>query len=381
MKNRNTFRGCMIGGAAGDALGYAVEFDRYKEIVKQYGESGITEYALDPADHTCHISDDTQMALFTAGGLLTGRAMNAVLGYPVHIYRAYLDWYRAQFGEGVEADETVFGSTWLYRVPALNNQRAPGNTCMAALSSGKMGSIADPINNSKGCGGVMRVAPVGLFFTPGEDLSAEEIDRLGAESAAITHGHPLGWLPSALLTRIISTITYSEDLPIPSKTGTVPSSEECRRILQEVFESSLDAILAEFPEYEEAQELAGLIRKAMELAVQDGKDEPLIRSLGEGWVGDEALAISVFCALRYADNFEKCLTASVNHNGDSDSTGAVAGNILGAFLGADAIPEKFKTSLELAAVITDVADDLYIQYQPIGDDLWTAKYIMNNYKI
>ena len=64
-------------------------------------------------------------------------------------------------------------------------------TCMSALSQEKLGSIEEPINNSKGCGGVMRVAPIGLYF----DVLWEEqakVDRLGAEAAALTHGHDLG---------------------------------------------------------------------------------------------------------------------------------------------------------------------------------------------
>ena len=85
----------------------------------------------------------------------------------------------------------------------------------------------------------------------------------------------------------------------------------------------------------------------LDLADSDTPDIEAIHALGEGWVADETLAIAVFCALRYENDFEKALIAAVNHNGDSDSTGAVYGNILGACLGMDAIPDKFKTNLEL----------------------------------
>lgn len=384
MKNRNTFRGCMLGGAAGDALGYAVEFMKYDAILKNYGKDGITEYDKDPVKKVALISDDTQMTLFTAGGLLTGKAMGAVLGYPTHIYRAYLDWYRAQSGEGIEADETVFGSTWLFRVPALNYMRAPGNTCMTSLGSGKMGSVASPINNSCGCGGVMRVAPIGLFFAPGEELPAEEIDRLGAEAAALTHGHELGWLPAALLVRIINTITYSDTFAVPSRLengGTIPADEK-KGTLKAILDSSVSTIEKEFASYKHTEQFTALIRKACALASDPNTDDQkALSALGEGWTGHDALAVALYCALKYADDLEKCLIAAVNHDGDSDSTGAVAGSILGAFLGASAIPEKFLKDLEIANVISDIADDLYTRYQEVGDDLWTAKYIMNNYKI
>ena len=59
------------------------------------------------------------------------------------------------------------------------------------------------------------------------------------------------------------------------------------------------------------------------------------------------------------DNFDRAMIAAVNHKGDSDSTGAVTGNILGAVVGYDAIPEFFKTDLELHDVILHVADDIW----------------------
>jgi ADP-ribosylglycohydrolase len=66
---RNKVLGSMIGGAVGDALGYPVEFMSYGQIVNKYGPDGITRYALN-AKGEAEISDDTQMALFTANGVL-----------------------------------------------------------------------------------------------------------------------------------------------------------------------------------------------------------------------------------------------------------------------------------------------------------------------
>ena len=102
-----------------------------------------------------------------------------------------------------------------------------------------------------------------------------------------------------------------------------------------------------------------LIRKAMALAAGDTADLDAIHQLGEGWVGDEALAIAIYCALKHADNFDQALIAAVNHKGDSDSTGAITGNILGAYLGLAGIPEKYRKDLELADVLMALADALY----------------------
>ena len=67
---KDKFKGCLIGGASGDALGYTVEFLEYEQIQSLYGEKGITEYTL--TDNVALVSDDTQMTLFTANGLLRG---------------------------------------------------------------------------------------------------------------------------------------------------------------------------------------------------------------------------------------------------------------------------------------------------------------------
>lgn len=125
-------------------------------------------------------------------------------------------------------------------------------------------------------------------------------------------------------------------------------------------------------------ELLNLVSKALTLAESDKTDTDAIRQLGEGWVAEETLAIAIFSVMRYIDNFEKCIVCAVNHDGDSDSTGAVAGNIIGAILGYSAIPEKFLTDLELHDILVSVADDLsgassegqmnerYINHKPYG---------------
>ena len=366
MKNQDKYRGCLIGGAAGDALGYAVEFSSAKYIFSRYGQRGITEYAL--VNRVGQISDDTQMTLFTANGLLVGTTRGQSGSYPYYIHQAYLDWLGTQRGEGLEPEKVSFCSTWLFRVPALNHPRAPGNTCLDALSSGKMGSIAEPINNSKGCGGVMRVAPIGLYLGHRPELTSDEVDWIGAEAAAITHGHPLGYLPAAMLVHIINLVSHSQDWS-----------------LEDAVKDAIRAVKQQFPQSKELAQLVKLTEKAIRLAHSDLEDLDAIRQLGEGWVAEETLAIAVYCALKYQDDFDAALIASVNHDGDSDSTGAVTGNILGAYLGLQGIPEKYLTNLELKEVVLELADDLYQDCPIIGGDydahpLWAKKYIYNDYR-
>lgn len=376
MRDRDKFRGCLIGGAAGDALGYAVEFMPAAAIFQKYGPGGITEYDL--GGGLGRISDDTQMTMFTATGLLAGTTRGMTRGSAVdrcgYIFDAYRGWYRTQtenwpLKKSLSPDGTsaMPFQSWLMDVPGMVSARAPGNTCMSAIGAGTPGSMERPLNNSKGCGGVMRVAPVGLYFGEGGQCyeAIEESDLLAARAAALTHGHPMGYIPAAMLAHIVR--RESE-----SGMGIGEAAREALRAMPALFpgEAYRDGLF----------DFTGLILRALALAENDRTDLENIRSLGEGWVGDEALAIAVYCADRYEDDLERCLVAAVNHSGDSDSTGAIAGNILGAKLGYDAIPEKFKTNLELRDVILELADDLcndcpIDEYHTGGDPAWVKKYI------
>ena len=191
--NLDKIRGGLLGGAVGDALGYPVEFLSGEEIKSRYGEKGIRDYQLDPGTGMALISDDTQMSLFTANGILYGdtkrnmSGISAAVNPSVNVALAYQDWYFTQAGTvGRAGDDRV---SWLLDIPQLRSRRAPGNTCMAALASGRTGSVRMPINQSKGCGGVMRVAPLGLHY---QMRNRDWLDLEGAEVAAVTHGHSLG---------------------------------------------------------------------------------------------------------------------------------------------------------------------------------------------
>lgn len=365
MRNLDRFRGCLLGGAAGDALGYEVEFMREGAIFSRYGDRGITEYALHGGK--AEISDDTQMTLFTATGLLLGTTRGMTRGimgpYASYICHSYTDWLKTQDLKYPLPDEYHY--SWLVNVPELFSRRAPGNTCTAALREKEYGTPENPINSSKGCGGVMRVAPVGLYFND-RGKPAEEICRIGAEAAAITHGHPLGWMPAAALVQIIHEVSQDD-------TG-----------VRDAVLHSLDTVKAMWPDTKHRAYFIELMEKAVELAGSDISDLDAIHRLGEGWVAEETLAVAAYCAIRYEHDFDSALIAAVNHNGDSDSTGAVAGNILGAKIGYEAIPEKYKENLELKDVILEVADDLWHDCRMTGQDGddpdWGKKYVEMSYR-
>ena len=371
----DAIRGCIFGGAAGDALGFPVEFLREKDIFAKYGPQGITAYEKNRITGKAEISDDTQMSLFTANGLLVGDtrgAMRGIQGWPRgYVARAYKDWLKTQESSLQEVSRferytAAGGYSWLLDVPELYARRAPGNTCLSALRDGTEYEdyVEAKRNHSKGCGGMMRVAPLAVNY---QMYDITQLDMEGAQLAAITHGHSLGYMPAAVLVHIINRIVFPPEGKAMSLKEIVL---EARETTAKIFEG--DPHLGE---------LTDIIDRAVRLSENDRTDDlDNIHQLGEGWVAEETLGIALYCALRYRHDFSAGIVAAVNHNGDSDSTGAVTGNILGALLGYHAIADQWKHDLELSDVILEVADDLchgcqMSEYSHYYDPEWAAKYM------
>jgi ADP-ribosylglycohydrolase len=334
---RERFRGCLLGGATGDALGAPVEFMSRDQILTRFGPRGITTYALAYGGKGM-ITDDTQMTLFTAEGLLRAwvrGCMDGLASVPEITREAYLRWLKTQ-GEESEAprDSPISLNGWLLAQPQLHDRRGPGRTCLEALRDGAGQSPA--INDSKGCGGVMRSAPVGLFlWMPGASQAPGHAFQLATELAALTHGHATGQLAAGVLAVMVLALVDGADLP--ASLGTAK------------------AILKRYPEHEETLHA---VEQAEALARAGLPNYQAIARLGQGWVAEEALAIAIYCAL-VAPTFRDGVILAVNHDGDSDSTGSIAGNLLGAYHGLSAIPAAWLEQLELRDVIVEVADDLH----------------------
>jgi len=366
-------RGCLMAGAAGDALGYEVEFMNRRAILFRFGEQGITEFALHGGKAL--ISDDTQMTLFTANGLLMGLTRWAMrgIGAPLETYvdGAYLDWYYTQTGKKKELLINDWHYTWLRDLPEMAQLRAPGNTCMDACERLFRGEKV--VNNSKGCGGIMRVAPMALldagYASRDENsYSIEELAEAGGEIAEVTHKHPLGFLPASLLTVLLYKIVPMSPKQVREEIDSIVA--DTVNILDRIYKGKYDA---------DKRYLKELTMKAVQLAHTDIADADAIRQLGEGWVAEETWAIALYCAIRHIDSVEDAIIASVNHDGDSDSTGSVCGNIMGAIYGYEHIKErnifcpegkKLEDTLELSEIILALADDLSTgciisEYDPI----------------
>ena len=303
---QDRIRGSLIGGAIGDALGYPVEFIySFEGIQGRYGERGITrldtkQFWLDDEEQSgkAVVSDDTQMTLFTANGILNAKRQK--IGMKYGICFAYIEWYLTQIGK----KSGKYKDCWIGSLPELNKRRAPGNTCMTSLNDIYRGK--DPINNSKGCGGVMRIAPIPLYAAVDNRMDILEADKLAGDAAAITHQHPLGYIPAALMSHVIYRLALDGH---PTKENMIAYVLEGLGKLGDLFPQH----------HQEVLEMMGMARVAIDLSANDQSDLQNIGALGGGWVGDEALAIALYCAIRHFDDFEQAMIAAVNHGGDSDS--------------------------------------------------------------
>ena len=337
-KTLEHFEGCLLGGAVGDALGAPVEFMTLEEIRGHFGPGGIHEFV--PAyGKLGAITDDTQMVLFTAEGLILSKTRES--DAPVSnaslesVYQAYLRWLSTQDSSLADPMIKQHGTCSildgiLVGFRELHNRRAPGNACLSSLKKGSMGTRQTPINNSKGCGGVMRIAPVGLVESP------DGVFDTACDIAAITHGHPTGYLAAGCMARIVQEIIAGRDLRA--------AVEKAGRVLEK---------------NDHHNECTRALAMAMDAYEQQPVAFETVGSLGQGWIAEEALAIAVYCALAAENDFEKGIVLAVNHGGDSDSTGAMTGNLLGALLGKSAIPEKYLSKLELVDLIAEIAGDLH----------------------
>ena len=265
--------------------------------------------------------------------------------------------------------------SWIKDIPELNVLRDPGITCLEALNSGKFGTLEEPINNSKGCGGVMRIAPIALYYN--EDV----IGDFSAKSCALTHGHPLAILSAYVLGYII----YYVLSDYPMKKAVETAIQKMNDWTAEGVDKNQKPIKIRYKN--EKVELTELLNKAIILAESDIENQDAIRQLGMGWVADEAVAIAIYCSLKYKDNFEDAIAAAANHDGDSDSTAAITGNIVGARVGYKNIPDYYKNNVELKDIILEISDDLAngvpIKAGESGyyitNDEWLDKYLHLKY--
>nr|WP_216607072.1 ADP-ribosylglycohydrolase family protein [Arthrobacter sp. 260] len=326
--------GCLLGGALGDALGFAVETLDLESIRAAYGPAGLTSPTQ--LSGVFRFSDDTQLSLYTVDGLVDAIQWaneGVAADETACLWLAYLRWLATQ-GETPPSSAPVAPPRWIDAQTVLRHRRRPGAACLSGLRGGEMGTLSRPVNpEAKGSGTVMRSAPFGLV----PHIPVEVADRLAMNAAALTHGHPAALHGAAVVAVLIH--------------GIVRQGMSLR---EAVSAAVARAYTSNVPE------LAEFLETAVRLADDDGSPEQMSAALGGGWTADEALAIAVYAVLASEaaagpeQHFRAAIALAINHDGDSDTTGSLAGNILGALYGRDGLPDSWAAALEGADVVTSM---------------------------
>ncbi|MHA1226313.1 MAG: ADP-ribosylglycohydrolase family protein [Candidatus Hodarchaeales archaeon] len=302
-------RGCYWGLCLGDALGMPVEFKSLNVIKEKYGISGVERPPKDAI-----FTDDTEMSIAVTKALMAMGTIEEIKtldddDIAKTFAREFLQWLK-------------------------NPGFAPGITCMnSVVNLKKYGEYSwrkAARNDSKGCGTVMRAAPLGIWYAEkiGEELKNgkkiyhEELKRVSKIQSEITHNHKAA-TAAALAGSYAVALAFNDVKPLDM----LPLILHYCSDIHPDFDSELEKL-------ESIIEKGGMI-----------EDYRAIKALGGGWVGEEAFGIAMYSVIRYPDDFVKCLQVAVNHDGDSDSTGCIAGAIIGALNGYTQIPQDWIKSL------------------------------------
>ena len=347
---KNYFRGCLVGGACGDAMGYPVETMDWNQIRSEYGAHGITEFPIHEERKVALFSDDTQMNIMTVDGLLWADKKakeRGVYAYTSSLFYCYQKWLYTQTGKFADKNYEFLLGGEILENKELFARRTPDKVNLATLEgciNGKYGTMKRPMNQNPGTGAVMRAAPIGLYFY----TDAKMAFRIGAESAAITHGHPDAYLPAGFLACLIAQLIRGKDL-----------------------ESAIVRCLKELETWPDHENTRDLVEKARSLAAQMNRTGDLLNvselemanridlaAIGSGETGSEAIALAIYCALRYSNDFEQAILLAVNQGGNSDTVAAICGAILGTSLGLDEIPYSWVNRIECSILLVHGADKL-----------------------
>ncbi|WP_228156897.1 ADP-ribosylglycohydrolase family protein [Fuscovulum blasticum] len=321
MAGAKVMQACLLGGAMGDSLGADIEFQSLASIQRRFpaGLHDLPSYA----GQRGAITDDTQMTLFTAEGMIRAQIRGQLRGIchpPSVVHHALVRWYRTQGAQPrMETDDIG-----LIEDRRLWRQCAPGMTCMSALGAARhFGDLAR--NGSKGCGTIMRVAPIALMASRGQ------VRPWAIETSALTHGHITGQLAAAAWAEMLADVAAGEAL-----------------------EATARRIATVYAQLEGGEETSRAIHAAL-AAPRDGRSET-VESLGGGWTADEALSIALYACLA-GEDLDDSLRIAVTHGGDSDSTGAIAGNMLGVMDLDAVLSHPWASTIQGADVIRRLAQD------------------------
>lgn len=347
-------RGCLLGMAVGDAMGYSVDKMHWEEICENYGPNGLLGYDL--ANGTADGTSYTQLAAFLCNGLLLGLTRGNPAYYSRYIALAAQEWAKSQQMRGTPERTAC----WVAQVGAMRRRHCMDTRMLDALTRPTLGTPEKPVMISQNPSALTTGVAVGVCYNA-EKMEAAMIGKLAAYASALSHGDPETFLSGSVLAYAIAGILQNPSAPLP-----------------ELFRKAADTVCRQFGErYPQTEE----IRKKIEYALTLTKD-PEISALAamtvlECVTASDCLAGAVFAATVHCHNFDEAMIASVNHSGRSAAVGSLTGAIIGAKLGAEALPEFYLESLETAEVLEELAKDIFEgrQASRIFDDSWDQKYV------
>ena len=347
-------KGCLLGLAVGDAMGYSVDKKNWEEICNDYGPNGLLGYDLanGQADGTSY----TQIAAFVCNGLILGLTRGKPATYQNYITMSLQEWAKSQ--QFLMTSEKT--RCWIAQVPAMRRRLCMDTRMLDALTRQTYGTPEKPLFVSNTPSALTLGVAVGLCYDP-EKMDPLQLGTLAANATAITHGDPLAFLCNAFLAYSIAGIIQEPEQPLP-----------------EHFRQAMDVVEQQFgSQYPQVQGIRKKIDRALALT-KDPEITPLAAmTLLECTNAVECLAGAVYASAVHPNNFDEAMIVSVNHSGRSCAVAAVAGGILGAKLGADALPDFYLESLETANVLEELANDIAEGRRTscIFDDDWDQKYL------
>ena len=350
----SAYRGCLLGLAVGDALGYTVDGKTWEEICADYGPNGLLGYDL--VNGCADVTSYTQLAAFVSNGLLlsVSRGRGDYLRY---ITLSLREWARNQnFHRDPERSYC-----WIAKPKALRLHRNRDARMLDALRFDHLGTPENPQNRNTGPGVLTPAVAIGLFFDP-KRMEPAQIGTLAAQTAALTHGDPETILSAVVLAYAVAGILRQPDMILKEHIA------RAAQVMEQQFGEEF--ALA-------ASQLAARLKLAVSLS--ENPDLPPRNAMEQlkCTTAAECLAGAVYAALIGSGDFDSAMIASVNHSGLSAATGAVTGALLGAKLGAEALPDFYLDGLVCAPALSELAEDLTKGCPASGlfDDDWDQKYV------
>lgn len=355
MENKlSSYRGCLLGLAVGDAMGFPVDKKSWAEICEDYGPNGLLGYDL--VNGSADITSYTQLAAFLCNGLLLAAIRGSSDYYPRYMAMSLREWAKSQQFRGV----TEKTNCWLAQVPGMRRRHCMDTRILDALNRETLGTPEKPNFYSSNPSNLTAAVAVGMIYDP-ERMEPRQIGKLGALAVAFTHGEPETFLAGAFIAYSLAGILRSPETPLAKQ-----------------YTTAMDAVQAQFgEEYPQVSPLLEKIRKAMALT-RDPELTPLAAMTLLGCTtAAECVAGMVYATMIHPANFDEALIVSVNHSGRSCAVGALTGAVLGARLGEEALPEFYLESLEPVEVLRELAEDMTQarQVTRIFDDSWDQKYV------